>query len=512
MNIYKIILFLLTAVILQGCLDDNIPRNRPILEINTDNIDSGDTDVDPDETEEKADSRPSGAIIIQSGHCACAGNKAVSIGNCESFCSTKSNTETTKKLYFSVELTEAITLDVFEDVKGFCTTQEDLDKEGKACVIEAKNESGAITEIDFSPAEAQQSFTINIEGVLSEDETYRISIKEKSTGATSTSVQLRIASDIIEDDVGGPLALMPVNQYTCLFREGGIDTSTGGLYNDSISRFHFYFISKTRPEPLKKVSLPTVACYDFQTYGTTPINSPLLEENTDSFTVWNKMDPRFYDLDNNGVLKIHELIEQKMILMGQPPTSTPTLFYDLNWLNGIDDGDDAAGGDSTTTTLTTTSANLGMYMTPFLDTTNNYTAYCPTQLQYYSSNPLFKALRELVGVDTEALYAAKQNNVCDFLLIKESLVKKIWFYIENGQHIQPTTATIRDKNIQFYWPADTNSPYIKKSHQRVYTIKGSDEISCGGATVDSGSQDSSGNSTVYPPHDKRIGCIPKLED
>lgn len=511
-NLTIIFLFTFIMTTFTSCLDDNIPRDRPVLQLKNSDVtdETEDETVETEETEE-VDTRPEGAIIIQTGHCVCEGNQQVSIGNCESFCSTKTGEIGAKTLYFDVELTEAITLDVFEDLAGFCSPQS-TDVAGKKCVIEAKDENGNSATTDLVVSPGQTSFEVNITGMnLREDETYRLSISEVDTEAKSTSVQLRLVSELIIDDVGGPLALMPVNQYTCVFRSGGLDTNTGELFNDSISQFHFYFIAKTRPEPLKEITLPTVACYDFPTFGTSPINSPLLQEQTGSFTVWNRMDPRFFSLDGNNRMKIDELIEQSLILQGQNVTEGPSLFFELQWMSGIDDGEDNPGDDGNTVSLTTKSDVLGMYMTPFLDRENGYRAYCPTQLHYYSDNPLFKALRDVVGIDTEGLYAAKQDNACDFLLVRETEVKQLWFYIENGQHIQPTDDTIRDKKIQFYWPADPTSPYIKKSHQRVYTIKGSEDISCGDTPdVQSGSSDSGGVLTNLPPHDNRIGCVPKL--
>jgi hypothetical protein len=122
-----------------------------------------------------------------------------------------------------------------------------------------------------------------------------------------------------------------------------------------------------------------------------------------------------------------------------------------------------------------------------------------------------------VAVDTEAIYAAKQDNVCDTILIKQSLLSKIWFFKEGGKHITPTDDTILGKQVQFYWPASIESPHIKKSHQRTYTLKSVDELnssSCNGgaANIENSSQNSEGAKTSLPPHDKRLGCIPVLAD
>lgn len=504
----RCILFLVALLFVQAC--DNIPRGRPTLTldepITTDIVDEN----EDGEGEDEIIQRPSGAILIQPDACACKNGEPISIGDCAGICAAKQSTGDSNEIfYFNVELTEAITLDVYEDVQGWCSTLEG-ETTSNSCTVEIKDEDGNVEEVALDPASDQLAFELDVV-TLDRDETYRITIVEDTSKARSTTIQLRLFSDLIDDTIGGPLALMPVNSYSCLFRDGFFDQNTGELIIEDVSRFHFYFIPETRPEPLTEATVPTVNCYDIEIYGNTPVNSPLLEESTGVFTVWNKDDPRFFDRSGNGVLRVHELIEQNVELQGQTLTSTPSLFFPLSWLNGFDDGDIIPGQDQGSQ-LTTTQAQLGYYMTPFLDDVT-FKAYCPTRERYFSDSPLFKAMREIVAIDTEGLYAAKQDNVCDFILIKESLLKSIWFYLEGGQHIEPTDDTVRGKKVQFYWPPDPSSPFIKKSHQRVYTLKAAGEISCGDNTnVDNGGQDADGVRTQIPPHDKRIGCIPVLSD
>ncbi len=505
-------LFMIMTLSFIGC-EENIPRNRPVLDYDATAITDEPQEEEP--SSELTIERPSGAIIIQPNHCACQNAKPISLGNCEAICSEKNSgaNPETRLLYFETQTTAEISATDIEDIWGFCNT---LPRDGSltaSCSIEVKDEKGNTNTLAFEPEKGATSFSVEVGG-LSEDETYRLSIIENNSGARSTTIQMRLISDLIEDNIGGPLALMPVNQYSCLFRTGVIDSTDGSFIIEDVNRFHFYFISATRPEPLKASSLQTVNCHDMELYGTTPINSPLLEETTNVFTVWNREDPRFYNLGGEGKLRVHELLEQNIRLQGQTLSSSLNLFFELEWPSGIDDGDTGVGSEEDEGVAETISNKLGYYMTPFIDS-ETYKAYCPTQQHYYSNSALFKAMREIIGIDTEGLYAAKQDNVCDFILIRETVLKKIWFYIEGGQHIQPTSDTVAGKKIQFYWPADPSSPYIKKSHQRVYTLKQGNEISCGSASVPDDSSGSSGSDGIrsnYPPHDKRIGCIPKLEN
>jgi hypothetical protein len=97
-------------------------------------------------------------------------------------------------------------------------------------------------------------------------------------------------------------------------------------------------------------------------------------------------------------------------------------------------------------------------MTPWINPTTKK-GYCPTQSDYNSpvSNPVFKVLREVVGVDTEAFYygvhapeqlmdrAGNRYSTPEVrMLIRESLLKRIWFYLDNGRPTEPDVR--RDEN------------------------------------------------------------------
>ena len=505
--------FILTFFV--SCIEDNIPRNRPDLDIG----ELG-TDVDPDEIdvieeiEDNSTKRPDQAIIINSDHCACADGKSIGIGNCASTCQSKSTAQT-KQFFFNVKFSAQFFQDGFEDVHGFCSTQENEPNAG--CEIEVKAQNGSLLPpLEIVPAPGQTSFSIDI-GALPERQTLRLAIIERSSGAKSTSVQLKLGVNEEIDVIGSPLALMPINEYTCMLRSNppSFDPNDGSLLLDIVNRFHFYFIPESRPEPLQQASLPLVYCHDLEVSPSIPLSSPLLEETTGVFTLWNKSDPRFFDLDANKTMKINEIIEANIELQGIGVNTTPDLFFPLNFPSGFNDGDVTAGSEATDTSVSMTSSTLGFAMTPFIDD-RTFKAFCPTREHYYSSSPIFKAMREVISVDTEGLYAAKQENICDFILLKQSLLEKIWFYKEGGKHIKPTDSTILGKQIQFYWPADIKYPHVKKSHQRTYTLKSADELNspsnCGTEEVTSSTQNSDGVKTSFPPHDKRLGCIPVLAD
>lgn len=497
-------------LILGGCQD--IGADRPTILQGETNLTDNVLEKPPLPIPE----RPSGAVIFKAGYCGCEAGKPITVGECANICSEKQATsDNSQKLFFSVDLTEEITLDIYQDLFGWCTQQLSDPNTGlpvataPGCDFELKDEDGNIESIPFEPGSGTTNFSLNIAG-LDDDLTYRLTLVERTSGARSTTFQLRKYSPTEGGGIRGPLQYMPINRYACGIRNGG---STSQNQND-FERFHLYFNSETRPEPLQEDTIGSFFCHDLGPTGNAPpTNSPLFEETTGVFTLWDKEDPRFYSLDGDLIEDINNIIEREVNLQGATLTQTPKLFAMLEWLSAFDDGDAVPGDSSTSTTVQVVNKQLGYYMTPFLNP-DTFRAYCPKESHYYSSSPLFKAMREVIAKDTEAFYVAKQDNACDFLLVNESVVSKIWFYKENGQAIKPTDSTIRGKQIQFYWPADPVSPYIKKSHQRVYTVRSTSELanscSTGPSSSSSTSTNSSGVRTNIPPHDKRIGCIPVL--
>lgn len=463
--------------------------------------------------------RPSGAVIIQPGHCGCQDGEPITVGECAAICDSKPSSPT-PKLYLSVEVTEEISLDIYQDFYGWCY-QEISDAEGNTitgakCQYEIMDEEGNVSYQDVTDvSSSSNNLVVDInDGVFLDDVTYRVTIIEATSGARSTTFQVRKYSSTPGSNIGGPLQYMPINRYACGIRNGG---ATSQDQND-FSRFHLYFNSQTRPEPLRQETVGSFFCHDLGPTGDNPpTNSPLLEETTGVFTLWDRGDPRFYDLDNDTFEDINNIIEREVKLQGAELAQTPRLFAELEWLSAFDDGDITPGDTSTSNQVQVVPEKLGYYMTPFLDT-DTYRAYCPKERHYYQDSPLFKAMREVIAKDTEALYVAKQDNVCDFILINESVVEKIWFYTENGLAIKPTDSTIRGKKVQFYWPpadvAAGENPYIKKGHQRIYTIKSTEELTsgCSESVAASSTTGTNGNGvrTNIPPHDKRVGCIPVL--
>jgi hypothetical protein len=506
-------MLVLQSVLFYSCTSE-APRNRPTINLTNQNVVVDEEKIAEEEAQAELDrlaalARPTNAVKIENGFCACKDSLSISQGNCSAFCAGKPSAD--PKLYLTVSTTEDITQR--DDIKTFhnwCTkeipdptTGESLEL-NPSCLIEVKdsdNNTGSLTIETISAG--SNAVVVNIAS-LDEDKTYRIKIVETVSGAASSTVQIRKFSTPITDPIGGALGTVPIQQYTCMNITIAEDGSN--LFYEDASRIHFYFNDENRPEPLSAI-FANIHCHDINKYGKTPINNPLLEESPGAYSLWNIWDPRFWDTDGDGEAQINQLLQQNVKDQGFTMDEPPRLFHKFQWYNGPDVSSASTSGSSSGASAAPVLAELGYYMTPWIDQTT-FKAYCPKRSHYYSSNQLFVAMRDLVGVDTEGLYIAKQEGSQDFILIREAVLKEIWFYKVSGQHIEPTNDTVTGKQVQFYWPADPASPFIKKSHQSIYTVKKASEV--GSDNVSTDQQNSTGTSSNYPPHDKRIGCIPAL--
>jgi hypothetical protein len=93
----------------------------------------------------------------------------------------------------------------------------------------------------------------------------------------------------------------------------------------------------------------------------------------------------------------------------------------------------------------------------------------------------------------------------DMIYIRETDLKKVWFYLKSNVPTLPTDDNVANVAIYFYYPLNFTSPYVKSSTQRIYRVVGPKDL----GQPNSGST-SGGTSTSYPPHDRKIGCIPKF--
>ncbi len=323
---------------------------------------------------------------------------------------------------------------------------------------------------------------------------------------TSTYAPMVLSDDQTLDTKGteefytkGPLRISGSNQYFCIERDGGSTASTSNhdtIFSGS-NRLHFYYNEMTEPSIVPPSRDNFVFCHDTTKYGLSDsVAYPRLGLAKNSFYVWGLKDRRFYDFNDNDKLDINDEISA-VLAKKYNIQAEANIFFTLFWKNGP------------VTNSTSGSPRLGYIMQSWIDSNDN--DYCLTQKHYNSDSPLFKILKDYVGIDTEALYVAasepetivdpitgrESSATNDYLLIKESDIKKIWFYYQDGEAIEPDQETVQTKTLHFYWPVNKESnPYVKTGSQKIYTVKSLSEVT-GSST------------TVVEAQDKRIGCVPK---
>ncbi len=508
------IIILFGMSILSGCVD-SVAKRQTIVPKSTTGSTTDDTPT------ASAEVRPTDAIRFKDGYCGCKAGVPTTYGDCATFCA--SNNTPDDLFYTSFTVTEAISLTEFGSVQGWCSkalkdAEGNLQSTNPSCVLSVKDPDG--NEVDYpliTQTANSNSIKVNIASLLN-DKTYILSLKEVTSGATSNSIQILKPSPT-SSSVLGPLKITPASQYTCILRNLSQDDTTGDIFYENAYRLHFYFIESKRPDPIP-ANTSNIFCHDiFNTlYGAVDDRTyPRLEETPGVISLWDGItDPRFFDNNGNGTLDANDQIVNKVKDLGFTIPASTNFFLQFSWPSNPTSDDSSSGSGSSSG-----NSQLGWYMIPWVDQ-STYKAYCPTATHYNSNNVIFQAMRDIVSVDTEGLYVAMKDGElvnngttttigpADYILVRESDVKRAWFYLNGTTPIVPTDANIASKTIYFYYPFNFSSPYTKTSTQKTYVVKKASELSSGSVS-DSGTTNVSGAITTYPPHDRRIGCIPKLQ-
>ena len=323
----------------------------------------------------------------------------------------------------------------------------------------------------------------------------------------------------------GPLKNVPITQFSCLFRDEGYteDTETGDIFFEHAYRKHYHFVPRIPPEPLANGN-SLIFCHDIfnPLYGLVDqALYPRFEQTPGVFNAWDTTDPRFYDNNGNGAMDIDELILQKTRNFGGVVSAGLSFFKKLK---AIAPDSNLVGNASSLT------QGLGFYMPPWSDSAT-FRSYCLNSTHYNSNNALFKAMRDYIGVDTEGLYIGYKSpdgNLnttgtvsvaqADFLYLRESDLKQVWFYLKNGVPTAPTEQIVADVAVYFYYPFNKVSPFVRTSTQKIYRLISAQEYNeivkgmsnSSDSSLNEGSSNDSGSTTKYPSHDRKVGCVPKF--
>ena len=451
--------------------------------------------------------RPDNAINISS-FCGCLGNEPIIQNNCASYCSGK-NTGEDELLFVDVILDPEIESNpLYGSLKNWCGVEIGDGKTNPSCNLELTDNNGSSISLPIENFLSSKSFSVDMK-TLGSGVTYIAKIVETTSGSDSSTFQVRRLIEDTSVDFTGPLAVHHVSQYTCMTRSGTSDGINFSWLN--ALRLHYYFSPNNPPPSLPPVTNGQVYCHDINIYGLT--DSPLyerLEHIPHHFSVWNYRDTRFVDTDGNGKEDINDILKQRL-LDEYNITKEVQIFGTLKWPNVIPVSDSGGSTDSTGD-----NPILGYYMIPWVNSTTGK-GFCPTQEHYNGTDPMFRVMKDYIGIDTEGIFLAEREALSmldaegntiiaptDVLVIREKLLKKIWFYYENNQHLEPDAFAAENKTVMFYWPPDINDPYVRKSTQRIYTVRSSENIGSGDANGSSDLQTS-----IRPP-DKRFGCVPSL--
>ncbi len=465
------------------------------------------------EPEPEVPKRPEGEVYVQRDVCACELRQAVIDGNCLAYCSTRNDEQAT--LYGSVKLGPTVDL-MFGNLKDWCTKSIDADTDiGPNCYLRLQSENHSL-ELPVDIDAGSNNFSSNI-FTTRKGEIYIakiVVINEEGFQAESDSFQF-MKKDPIDDTLRpqGVLKVAPISRYNCLFRAIRADAS--GVHEEAshVGRVNFFFPAQDEPPiiPYASAGERFYYCHDVGTYPIRDSSAyPRLGLEQHYLTLWDKSDLRFYETMSEGKLDINTLIEQRL-KSEYNVDATINLFAPFSWPNYP---------------LAGSTVMQGFYMVPWSDPVTGRT-FCPKEADYNSDRPEFRVLKEFLGQDTEGLFFAMKDPEFienedhqqvevppDYLLMREGLLEKVWFYYESTgistRRIVPADQTTANREtLHFFWPVIFNeltgepeAPFIQKSTQRIYTIvRDTADVTSVGSTSD-------GNRTQIPTSDKRFGCIP----
>jgi hypothetical protein len=498
------------SLVLSGCLKDEASR-KGLPRISDFTLTSDDPVAEVTPTPIPDATRPTNQIFITNDFCACLEGEANILNNCTNFCASRPASETTSlSAFLFVNTTLGVDIvnnESLGNLQNWCTVELAGEPTKPDCKLQLTDPAGTIQllNVSFGSNNSFKSEITNIETNV----TFVASLIETQSGAVSQSFQFRRINSDDDPIIEGLLKIMPITQYTCISRSGSTD-SFGSDNFDLAIRTHFYFPENNEPAPLPPIS-NFLFCHDIEFHNTLTDSAiyDRLEEVPGQFLLWDQSDVRFFDLDGLGGLDVNQYVKNRLQVDFGLTNFTTDVFSEFRYPNRPPNQVTDATPDTQGPASDNTPPLSGFFLIPWINPDDG-SIFCPNDSDLNGEQAQFRVLSELIG-PTEGIYMGEKETEVfadgsvspqDIILIREGLLRSIWFYIQNEQHIEANDLTSTQRTIHFYWPPDISFPRIKKSYQKRYTVRYPSEI---------GAQDGRfENRQQFTPPDKRFGCVPSL--
>ena len=346
--------------------------------------------------------RPDNAISIKDNFCACYNNSPIMVSGCSSYCgqlSIKGDNKDRETLYGRVLLLPEIELHPdLGHLYGWCHNEiNGSDYTAPGCKFIVQSSGGISYDLPIE-VRTNNTFIVDLSGIP-KDETYIGKIGEVESGAEvfSDNIQFRLVDPPEEKEIApGPLKIAPISQYTCISRPNSQhSTSLDETHYNLAFKTHYYHLAGTSPPALDEATINRGIqfCHDIMLYGLR--DSPRyarLEHIPQHLSLWDTTDIRFLDMNQNQSLDIHEAISKR-------------LFKDYGIKRNLDIFSPLIARSSP---AAKNEIVLGHRM-KFWIKQNSTETFCPKQKDYNGTDPIFKVLKDYVGIDTEASMSASVN-------------------------------------------------------------------------------------------------------
>ncbi len=424
--------------------------------------------------------RPDGAFSFKENTCVCRNEKPVSKGDCADVCRGK-NTKGADVLFADFSVGSVLANSSLKNVKNWCYKYLVGDLSFPKCVVEVTDSQGKKSQLSSFSFPKNNSIQFDVSS-LEDDQEYWFRMVETTSKATSIPYDLYIF-----DPIGYPLKTSSLSQYSCYPRES------------KDLRVNFYFGAHA-PNALKGTE--TIVCHDVAKYGEKDSEQfPRLDLHSPTSALWKSQNFLFFDNNGDGVLDINELVIKMVKDNGGVIKNNIRLFGVLSGPGTKEQNFEAGNSEFD---------RLGFIMSYWVDT-KTFHSFCPSESDYATGAPLFKAMKDILAKGTEGIYLADRSESENrtHLFVRESDLRAVWFYNNNGVPTKPTEDQVQFQTMYFYHPFNKENPLVKQPHQKVYRVRAASEVTTVLTTLQAFTPNT-GEMISYPSHDRKLGCVPKL--